>query len=115
MFHRTHSDIGPRLAPYFFDSFRQAPDGWRLAFDPRDMVASQSCLNGDHWKDWLATDCPALVIRGRDSRVTSQSAIEKMAARRPHTRLAVLDGGHVGHADNPKGFTETVRTFLQTL
>jgi pimeloyl-ACP methyl ester carboxylesterase len=69
MSYRAHSDIGPRLAPYFFDSFRQAPAGWRLAFDPRDMVASQSCLNGDHWKDWLATDCPALVIRGRDSRV----------------------------------------------
>jgi len=107
--------IGPRLAPYLADSFRSTPAGWRLAFNPRDMVASQRHLNGDHWRDWLATDCPALLIRGRDSRLTSQTHMERMAARRPNTRLRVLDGGHVVHIDNPEGFADAVQAFLWEL
>ena len=107
--------IGPRLAPALRDSFRQTPDGWRLAFDPHDMVESQSHINGDHWDDWLATDCPALLIRGRESRVTTADHIAQMAARRPHTRLQTLEGGHVVHRDNPTAFTAAVQAFLDTL
>lgn len=107
--------IGPRLLPSLLESFRQTPHGWRLAFDPQDMVASQGLLNGDHWADWLATNCPALLIRGRDSRLTTPPHIEQMVARRPHTRLKLLEGGHAVHVDNPAGFTEAVRTFLQEL
>ena len=104
--------IGPRLAPYLEDSFRHNRRGWHLAFDPQDMVVSQSFLNGDHWKDWLATTCPALVIRGSDSKVTDADQMEEMAARRPNTSLRTLGGGHVVHVDNPVGFTEAVKTFL---
>lgn len=107
--------IGQRLAPYLLDSFRDTPDGWQLAFDPREILASQLQLNGDHWADWLATDCPALVIRGRESRITTQAHLEQMVARRPHTRLVTLAGGHVVHQDNPDGFADTVREFLHGL
>ena len=65
--------------PYLKDSFRQTPDGWKLAFDPRDIVESGKCLSGDYWPDWLATTCPALLIRGNESRVTTQEAAEQMA------------------------------------
>ena len=105
--------IGPRFLPYLADSFREIPGGWALAFDPQDMVVSQSHLNGDHWADWLATECPALLIRGRDSRVTTPAHCEEMAMRRPHTHLIELDGGHVVHFDNPVGFAQTVREFLR--
>ncbi len=107
--------IGPRFAPYFVDSFRHTLDGWTLAFDPRDMVASQGQLNGDHWDDWLASTCPALLVRGRDSKVTSAEQFEDMAARRPDTALVTLAGGHVVHADNPAGFAQAVKTYLQRL
>ncbi|MGP0019703.1 MAG: alpha/beta fold hydrolase [Candidatus Sulfotelmatobacter sp.] len=107
--------VGARFVPYLEPSFRQTPEGWRLAFDPRDTVASQNSLNGDHWKDWLASDCPALLIRGKDSRVTTQAHMEQMASRRANARLEVLDGGHVVHMDNPSGFTETVKKFLRQL
>ena len=73
--------IGQRLLPYLTDSFRSTPNGWRLAFEPREMLESQLQLNGDHWADWLATQCPALLIRGRESRVTTQSQLAEMAAR----------------------------------
>lgn len=107
--------VGPRFLPYLADAFRQTPEGWRLAFDPRDTVASQGQLNGDYWADWLASTCPALVIRGRDSRVTTPEMAEQMAMRRPNTRLVTLDGGHVVHLDNPTGFTAAVQAFLQEL
>jgi esterase len=107
--------VGLRLLPYLQDSFRETPPGWKLAFDPCDMVASQQSLLGDHWQDWLATECPALVIRGSDSRVTTQAAAEQMVSRRPSTRLKTLDGGHVVHADNPSSFANAVREFLSGL
>ena len=107
--------IGQRLVPYVLDSFRSTPNGWRLAFEPREMLESQLQLNGDHWADWLATKCPTLLIRGRESRITTQDHCEQMAARRPNTRLVRLDGGHVVHQDNPSGFADTVREFLHDL
>ena len=57
--------IGERLLPALAASIRETAEGWRLAFDPGDMIASQAELNGDHWDDWLAGRCPALLIRGR--------------------------------------------------
>ncbi len=107
--------VGARFLPYLEPSFRQTPEGWRLAFDPRDTLASQNFLNGDHWTDWLASNCPALLIRGKDSRVTTQPHMEQMASRRANTRLDVLDGGHVVHMDNPAGFAQAVKRFLRQL
>ncbi len=107
--------IGPRFMPYLVDAVRETPAGWQLAFDPRDTVASQGQLNGDYWADWLATTCPALLIRGRESRVTTPAVVEQMAARRPNTRLVTLEGGHVVHRDNPTGFTSAVQAFLRDL
>jgi len=107
--------IGPRLLPYLKDSVRSVAGEWRLAFDPHDTVESQSWLNGDHWTDWLASSCPALLVRGQESRVTTQQHVEAMAERRPNTGLRTLPGGHVVHFDNPSGFTEAVREFLGRL
>ncbi len=107
--------VGPRFLPYLEDAFRETAEGWRLAFEPRAMVASQAQLNGDHWADWLASDCPALLVRGRQSRVTSAAMLEEMAARRPRTRLVTLEAGHVVHLDDPVGFAAAVRSFLEEL
>lgn len=115
--YRTREDlvqrVGPRLLPYLQDAFRETKEGWRLAFDPQDTVASQNCLNGNHWQDWLATDCPALLVRGMESRVTTQAHLEQMALRRRNTCLKSLKGGHVVHMDSPIEFTEAVIAFLQ--
>lgn len=107
--------VGSRFLPYLLDSFRHTETGWRLAFEPREMVISQSFLNGDHWQDWLATTCPALLLRENQSRVTAQEQLEQLAAARPNTLLRCLDGGHVLHIDNPTAFTATVKTFLESL
>jgi len=104
--------IGPRFLPYLKDSLRQGPGGWRLAFDPKDMLESQKHLLGDYWGDWLVSSCPALLIRGDVSRVTSQTLLEEMAVRRANTTFRQLPGGHVVHFDSPEIFAQTVRGFL---
>ncbi len=79
-----------------------------------DLLASDWRLI-DHWNDWLASSCPALLIRGKDSRVTQAEHLEEMAARRPNTQLRTLEGGHAAHADHPQVFAAAVRKFLQGL
>jgi pimeloyl-ACP methyl ester carboxylesterase len=79
------------------------------------MMKSQASINGDHRKDWLASTCPALLIRGKESRVTRQEHMEELATRRPNTRLVVLEGGHVIHASHTALFVAAVRTFLNEL
>ena len=107
--------IGPRFLPYLEDSFRESRAGWRLAFDPEDMVRSEDSLKGQYWQEWLSTTCPALIIRGRDSRVTTRPKLEEMANRRPKTLLMELQGGHVVHQDNPEAFADELGSFLQSL
>ncbi len=107
--------VGPRFLPYLEQSFRETPDGWRLAFEPRDMVASQEETNGEYWDDWLASSCPALLVRASDSRFTTAAHVEQMAVRRPNTRYVALEGGHVLHADNAPEFAAVVRAFLAEL
>lgn len=102
-------------ARYLGDAIREHPDGWGLAFNPQDMVASQQRLNGDHWNDWLASDCPALLVYGTRSDVLSAEHAKNMAARRPGTRLAELPAGHTVHQTDPQGFAAAVREFLRIL
>jgi esterase len=107
--------VGERFALYLSDSFRQTPEGWTLAFEPHEMVASQNALRGDHWQDFLATICPALLIRGTQSRVTTPELLEQMTLRRPNTTLLNLEGGHILHMDQPALFNAAVRQFLDSL
>jgi esterase len=107
--------LGPRFAVSLAAAIRETARGWRLAFDPHDTVASQAALNGDYWTEWTSSRCPALVVRGRESRVTSQAHLEQMVSRRAGATLVTLDGGHVVHADNPRGFADAVLAFLRAL
>ncbi|MEP6503247.1 MAG: alpha/beta hydrolase, partial [Betaproteobacteria bacterium] len=64
----SEQKIGERLAWSVAPSFRETAQGWTLGFDPADLVAIQKALNGDSWNEWLASTCPALVIRGTQSK-----------------------------------------------
>jgi pimeloyl-ACP methyl ester carboxylesterase len=73
------------------------------------VIASERLNAGDHWSDWLASTCPALLIRGRDGIVPAELARE-MADKRPGTRLVELDGDHFVHLGAE--FAPVVREFL---
>lgn len=79
------------------------------------MLVSQGHLHGDYWQDFLATTCPALLLRGSQSRVTDPALMQEMAVRRPNTQLITLNGGHILHYDDPVGFTANIRQFLSAL
>jgi esterase len=100
---------------YLTDAVREYPNGWGLAFRREDMVASQREANGDHWDDWLASDCPALLVHGVHSDTLSAELAAAMVARRPNAVLAQLATGHTVHASDPAGFAAVVRGFLDTL
>jgi pimeloyl-ACP methyl ester carboxylesterase len=111
--------IGKRLAPYLAKSIVQedAPNGggWRLAFEPTEILESECALNGDHWAEWMSHTCPALVIRGARSVPVDGKVLAEMARHRPNTEFAEIDAGHSVHIDAPQPFIETVNRFLARL
>ncbi|MEU7850438.1 alpha/beta hydrolase [Micromonospora parva] len=100
-------------APYLECSFRESEDGWGFSFDIEDTVASQKALNGDHWEDWVALNCPTLLIRGiRSDELAADHAREMIARRRGQARLVELPTGHVVHHDAQAQFAAVVGAFL---
>lgn len=104
--------IGPRLAWSVEPSIRKIGDRWTLAFSADRLADAVAALRGDFWTDWKATRCPALVIRGSDSRVVDGRLLEQMAEERPNTILKTFHAGHVVHHDVPDEFANAVATFL---
>ncbi|MEV6771896.1 alpha/beta hydrolase [Nocardia sp. NPDC051030] len=103
-------------APMFGDSLRENPDGtWRLPFVPQDMVDSEAQVSGDHWADWLGSDCPALLVIGNQRPCVDPVLAQEMSAKRPGTTLVTLDTDHFAHKGDPIAFAKAVRVFLGTL
>lgn len=105
--------IGPRLAWSVEPSIRKTADGWTLAFSADRLADAANALKGDFWSDWKATSCPALVIRGSESRVIDGHLLEQMAEQRPNTILKTFHAGHVVHHDVPDEFATEVAGFLR--
>ncbi|MBW5248540.1 MULTISPECIES: alpha/beta fold hydrolase [Streptomyces] len=105
--------VGPMVGPLL----RPLPDGdgWRLPFHPQDTLDSERQVHGDHWAQWLASDCPALVINGRTSQALPAEQAASMASLRPRTSLVTLETDHFVQLQDPKGFARAVREFLVTL
>ncbi|MFE5296652.1 alpha/beta fold hydrolase [Streptomyces sp. NPDC056632] len=102
--------VGPMVAP----ALRPHADGWRLPFHPQDTVDSENLVHGDHRATWLASDCPALVVRGTSSQVLTADHAREMTAR-PRTTLVELDTDHFVQLRDPRGFEKAVGDFLATL
>jgi pimeloyl-ACP methyl ester carboxylesterase len=100
-------------APYLECSFRQRDGVWGFSFGADDTVASQKALNGDHWDDWRAVSCPALLVHGtRSDELAADHARDMVARRGPRARLIELAAGHVVHHDAPEHFAAAVTAFL---
>ncbi len=104
--------MSPRFFPYLRDSFRLDSGGWRLAFDPEEMLEAQRCLIGEYWSDWLTSSCPALLIRGAESRVTSAAPLKNRQKKGRIWFFREQSGGHVVHLDSHASFADAVREFL---
>ncbi|MFC4562974.1 alpha/beta fold hydrolase [Nocardiopsis mangrovi] len=111
--------IGDSVSPapgYFLDSAVESGDGWRLLFDPADMMASQRAFDGAYWDEWAAGPQPALLMRGLDSFMLSAGTAARMAAARPGLRTVDFPGcGHWLDRDDPAAFADAVAAFLDGL
>ncbi|MEU8925446.1 alpha/beta hydrolase [Kitasatospora sp. NPDC048545] len=106
--------LGP-AAPFFADRLRENADGsWRLPFHPEDMYESEELVHGDHWADWTASSCPALLVRGTDGVIPAGQAAE-IVARRPGTVAVELAGDHLLPVTAAGELAGAVREFLATL
>ncbi|MGW1025930.1 alpha/beta fold hydrolase [Streptomyces sp. NPDC002577] len=106
--------LGP-AAPYFSDRLRENADGtWRLPFHPQDMYESEDQVHGDHWDDWTATTCPALLVHGTKGIIPPEQ-IRAMVERRAGTLSAELDADHLIYTTAPEAFAAAVRGFLTTM
>ncbi|MET9959864.1 alpha/beta hydrolase [Streptomyces sp. NPDC006326] len=106
------SALGP-AAPLLGGALRPLPGGgWRLPFHPQDTVTSENAVHGDHWQQWLAGDCPALLLHGTSSQVLGAELAAEMVARRPRTTYAALDADHFLQLRDPEGVHAAVRSFL---
>ncbi|MFH8572425.1 alpha/beta fold hydrolase [Streptomyces sp. NPDC017993] len=85
------------LAPLLENGLRPHRNGWRLGSHPKDMVDSDTRLLGDHWHQWLGSDCPALLLHGTAGTVLPTAQAHEMASRRPGTTLVELDADHWVH------------------
>ncbi|MFD3875542.1 alpha/beta fold hydrolase [Streptomyces sp. NPDC058623] len=95
--------LGP-AAPVLGGALRPLPDGGRrLPFHPQDTVTSETAVHGDHWAQWLAAPCPALLLRGTASQVLSAEHAAEMTARRPRTTHETLDADHFLQLRDPEG------------
>lgn len=77
------------------------------------MVASvQESAHRDFWDAWDEVRCPVLVVRAGKGMLKQQEA-DRMAERRPGTRIAVVpDAGHDVHLDDPGAVYGEVAAFL---
>ena len=110
------ASLGPVIGAMVGANLRELPDGsWRLPFHPQDTVDSEELVRGDHWAEWLASDCPALVVAGNRPPCLDGDLAKAMVERRANTQLVVLDADHFAHDGDPAGFGRAVREFLATL
>ncbi len=108
--------VGVKAVSYFSESVFEDEKGWGFRSDLKGMSISQQNINGVWWEDWLSSTCPILLIHGKKSFVLDLSQAELMASRRPNTKLEVFEQcGHGVHSDDPDGFYQAVRRFLDKL
>ncbi|MET9698547.1 alpha/beta hydrolase [Streptomyces sp. NPDC006529] len=107
---------GP-MAPAVAPGLRPLADGtgWRLPFHPQDTVDSETLVHGDHWKQWLTSTCPALLLHGLRSQALPTPQALAMAERRPTTAYRALDTDHFVLQADPQGSAALVREFLAGL
>ena len=72
----------------------------------------------DLWESWSRITCPALLVRGRQSRLLTHETAVRMRQALPESRVRLAElegGGHWFHQDFPGAFEAAVRWFLDDL
>ena len=101
-------------------SVRQTLTGtWTWKYDKAIRIPSfyskdwSSC---QLWKALLQITCPTLVIRAENSDIFPNTTYQKMiSSMRAATGKLVKNAGHLIQGDNPSGFLQALRPFIDSL
>ena len=67
----------------------------------------------DLWGAMKSVRCPALMLHGEHSRVSSEQVLKELAANMPRARVERIDdAGHALFTDQPRAFSASVARFL---
>ena len=94
-------------------SYKQLPDGnWTHKLDRRTLIREPLTV----WESLGQIGCPALIVKVADSPLLSVEMAQKMVARMPRGRLAVIsDSYHHAMLDNPRGLIAALKSFVTEL
>ena len=98
-------------------SIRQGPDGrWTWKYDKllrSPGYRPQSWPVEKIWESLEGIRCPTLIVRGGDSDIFPAETLQRMLQVIPRSTSAVVPkAGHLVAGDNPAGFLEALRAFL---
>lgn len=88
---------------------REEDGGYAPRLDPRTLAEWPEF---DQWPLLPRIACPALVVRGRESTVSSEAAAAEAVRVLPRGESAVLPGAHLLHMQHPDAFAEALLGFL---
>ena len=101
------------------DKMRQLEDGtWTWKADPKLHNSRLRDLDDQgmidrYWQAMAKIECPILEVRGNESTIVSDQALERMKqVSRAFTSVDVEGSGHVVAVDKPQGLIEVTREFL---
>lgn len=105
-----------RRFAFYKGQFRRGGDGtWNWTFDPRAAWETQRLGRAAEAFGLLSgVWCPALFVKGAESRYVGPEELDRMRAILPFLRLAVVPGAeHAVFRDNREGFLAAVVPFLK--
>lgn len=95
---------------------REAYNQYRGRYLANDPVCfanlNRAIVGADVVGSWQRLECPALVVAGRFDQVRPVEGTQDFAARRPGTRIELVDSGHMMPAQAPATLGELLVDFL---
>lgn len=116
LFLRRKFPADERRFRYYKGQFWKKENGeWDWNFSPQAAWKTQKLGREKENYGWLArVQCPALFIKGGDSRYVSPEEAEKIIRLLPKGSLAVVEKAeHAVFRDNPEGFLKVLVPFLK--
>ncbi len=112
--HRSMEQI--RLS--LLNNIREMPDGrWTWKYDRllRDPNYRRPTVSEEEtWELWSSITCPTMIVRGSESDVLDEETVAEMVNRLPGTvDVEVPEAGHLVPGDNPAGFVNEVKPWLE--
>ena len=118
-----HSPQGSENRERFLEYLRPVAGGYALKRDGffreqfrRQLATGERPSPGaDMWEILGKILVPCLVVRGKTSDMFSVETAAKVKASNPHIGLVEVDAGHNIAGENPAGFLDAVRPFIDSL